>query len=148
MIIYKIENKINGKIYIGQTTVGLKERIKGHKYANYYIGRAIREYGLENFAIDVVEECKTLDELNEREMFWIAYYNCKVPNGYNLTDGGKGTPGRPASAETRAKISKSLTGKHHSKETRLKMSKMRKGRPKSIGMRKKTFSCKKRKTTY
>ena len=51
-------------------------------------------------------------------------------------------------ADERAKISKSLTGKHHSKETRLKMSKMRKGRPKSIGMRKKTFSCKKRKTTY
>ena len=102
MIIYKIENKINGKIYIGQTTVELKERIKGHKYANYYIGRAIREYGIENFAIDIIEKCKTLDELNEREVFWISYYNCKVPNGYNLTDGGEGTPGRPTSTETRA----------------------------------------------
>lgn len=137
MIIYKIENKINGKIYIGQTTVGLQERIKGHKYSNYYVGRAIKEYGIENFAIDVVEECKTLDELNEREMFWIAYYNCKVPNGYNLTDGGEGTPGRPTSAETRAKISKSLTGKHHSEESRQNMSKASKGHPKSIEMRKK-----------
>ncbi len=137
MIIYKIENKINGKIYIGQTTVELNERIKGHKYANYYVGRAIREYGIEKFAIDVIEKCKTLDELNEREKFWITYYNCKVPNGYNLTDGGEGTPGRPTSAETRSKISKSLIGKHLSEETRKRISKMINGRPKSIEMRRK-----------
>lgn len=109
MIIYKIENKINGKIYIGQTKRTLKERISEHIRKKTCVGNAIIKYGIENFAIDVLEERKTLDEINEREMFWIAYYHCKVPNGYNMTDGGDG-----------------VCGCHHTEETKLKLSKIKK----------------------
>jgi len=88
MIIYKITNKINGKIYIGQTKFTAKKRFKQHAKADTFIGRAIRKYGADNFKIEVVEICKNALELNEREIFWIEYFNCKVPNGYNIADGG------------------------------------------------------------
>ena len=88
MFIYKITNLINGKIYVGQTTRNPIERFKEHKHADSIIGKAIRKYGAENFEIDILDECETFDELNECEMFWIAELNCKVPDGYNVTDGG------------------------------------------------------------
>ena len=88
MFIYKITNKLNGKIYVGQTTRNPIERFKEHKHADSIIGKAIRKYGAENFEIDILDECETFDELNECEMFWIAELNCKVPDGYNVTDGG------------------------------------------------------------
>ncbi|MBR5914145.1 MAG: GIY-YIG nuclease family protein [Selenomonadaceae bacterium] len=88
MIIYKITNLINGKIYVGQTKFSVEKRFKEHAKADSLIGRAIRKYGKENFKIEVIETCKTFIELNEREIFWIAKLNCKVPNGYNIADGG------------------------------------------------------------
>ena len=92
-VIYKITNKLNGKPYIGQTTQKLKVRFRAHRRENTYIGRAMLKYGIENFMIEVVEECDTPEQLNEREIFWIAFFNCKRPNGYNLTDGGEGSKG-------------------------------------------------------
>ena len=53
----------------------------------------MRKYGIENFTIEVLEECYSREQLNEREIFWIAKLNCKHPNGYNLTDGGEGSKG-------------------------------------------------------
>ena len=90
MIIYKITNLFNEKIYIGQTTRTLEERITQHKYGNLKIDLAIRNYGMKFFKVEIVEECNNLEELNEREKYWIEYFNCKVPNGYNFTDGAKG----------------------------------------------------------
>ena len=137
MVIYKIENKIDGKIYVGQTQRTLEERMKEHLkksctvYGNSYIDRAIKKYGIEIFSVEIVEECETLDELNEREIFWIKFYNCKKPNGYNLTDGGEGTSGHIVTEETRKKISESHKGKNGricSKETKAKISMANKGR--------------------
>ena len=49
--------------------------------------------------------CETLEQLNEREKFWIAKYNSIVPNGYNMTEGGSiGIPGKPKSDATRARM--------------------------------------------
>lgn len=86
MVIYKTTNLINGKIYIGQT----------HNLSDKYIGsgknlkRAIKKYGKENFTKDVIEYCDSDDQLNEREKYWITYYNSKDKNiGYNLTYGGQ-----------------------------------------------------------
>ena len=59
MIIYKITNTINNKIYIGQTTRTLKERIADYKKEAIYkpnnrpISRAINKYGIENFKLDI-----------------------------------------------------------------------------------------------
>ena len=113
-IIYKLTNKISGKIYVGKTIHRLSERFSGHKCANSVVGQAIRKYGVENFSVEVIEECDSLESLNEREKFWIRELNCKSPNGYNLTDGGDGLVG--CTQETREKISRAKTGKKLSKE--------------------------------
>ena len=95
--IYQITNLINGKKYIGQSN-NIKKRWNEHKFwathadeNNFYIYRAMKKYGLENFEFSVLEECPK-DQLNEREEYWIQYYHTYVHdnqcNGYNLTPGG------------------------------------------------------------
>ena len=92
-IIYKITNKINNKVYIGQTTQTLNLRWQGHcqniNNGSYQmvIKRAIHKYGKENFIIEEIEECNQ-ELLNEREKYWIQFYN-SYENGYNSTLGGQ-----------------------------------------------------------
>jgi group I intron endonuclease len=88
MIIYKIENKINGKIYIGQTMRLLKARLADHRKSELLIGKALREYGLQSFEILIIDEAHTKAILDEKEKYWISFYACKTPAGYNCTDGG------------------------------------------------------------
>lgn len=88
MIVYKITNKTNGKIYIGQTKYTIEQRFLQHSKADSPLGQAIRQFGMENFTIETIEECETQEELNEREKFWIKVLNSKKTNGYNQNDGG------------------------------------------------------------
>lgn len=91
--IYIIRNTINSKVYIGQTKVSLKLRFQNHLSAarngkDYVIGKAIRKYGEENFYIELLEEY-TIEELNERERYWISYFNSTDNKfGYNISIGG------------------------------------------------------------
>ena len=126
-IIYKIVNQLDGKPYVGQTVRSLEERFQEHAKADSYIGNAIRAHGVENFTCEVIEECDTREQLNEREIFWIAELNCKHPNGYNLTDGGEGTSGHSHSEETKAKIGAKHKGIPRSPETRAKLSAANRG---------------------
>ena len=97
-VIYVITNLINNMKYVGQTRTKLKKRIAHHKKHNaHYLGNAIKHYGWENFKVDILEECRTPEELNKCEIFWIEKLNCKFPNGYNLTDGGNTPKGRVVS---------------------------------------------------
>lgn len=99
-IIYKIENKINGKVYIGQTIQTLTNRWNRHcqingisnSEANMHIKRAILKYGKDNFSISIIERC---DEslLDEREKYYICIYD-SFHHGYNCTEGGSGKSGR------------------------------------------------------
>lgn len=112
MIIYKIQNKKDGKTYIGQTIRTVEDRVKRHlKRGKNHIAHALRKYGIESFDISVIDMASSLEELKEKEKYWIKHFNCKCPHGYNLTDGGDGRAGSLNSQETRNKISKSLTGK-------------------------------------
>ena len=92
--IYIIRNKINGKIYIGQA-INSKERWYHHcnnaekPCPNGAIDNAIKKYGKENFTLEVIER---VENYNEREKYWIKFYDCKIPNGYNIKDGGEGVP--------------------------------------------------------
>lgn len=92
MIIYKIINKINKKVYIGQTIKTFKERFKRHMSdsLNYRIdtkfSRAIRKYGQNNFIGYIIDTAITQEELDEKECYWIKYYD-SVNKGYNMTDG-------------------------------------------------------------
>lgn len=100
--IYKITNKLNDKIYIGQTTKERpSDRFSQHRYlanhldqekSNSYLHRAMNSDGVNNFSFDIIEKINN-EELNEREKYWIDYYNSLAPNGYNLTLGGDGTQG-------------------------------------------------------
>ena len=112
-VIYKYENLDDGKIYIGKTVQELCKRLRQHTYGrgNSPLDKAIKKYGLEKFDIEVIAEADTEEELNALEMFFIEFYGCKIPDGYNLTDGGEGCKGRIVSEKTRKKLSKSNTGK-------------------------------------
>lgn len=91
--VYKITNKLNGKIYIGITKRGFEKRIKEHiqeatqKLSNYTIHKAIRKYGKEGFTYEVIEQVDTEESAKEREIFWIQHYN-SWREGYNDTPGG------------------------------------------------------------
>lgn len=99
--IYKITNLINGKCYVGQS-VDIQKRwkrekedasnINSHSY-EYPLMRAFRKYGFDNFIFEVIEECK-IEELNEKEVYWIDYYDTFF-HGYNQTLGGDATSRQP-----------------------------------------------------
>lgn len=94
--IYKITNLVNGKEYIGQTSLSIQERFKQHIHdANkgYYNHRplynAFNKYGIENFIVEELEECNT-EEVNQKEIEYINKFDT-YSNGYNATLGGEGT---------------------------------------------------------
>ena len=96
--IYKFQNNLNGKIYIGQTRRDLKIRYLEHLRAkdNYPIHSALKKYGIDNFDFDIlaIVESETLEDLveqlNTKEIYYINFYNSLVPNGYNIERGGNG----------------------------------------------------------
>jgi group I intron endonuclease len=136
MIIYRAKNKINGKVYVGQTIENLTRRKSDHENSknDYYFIRAIKKYGKENFEWKVLEHCDSKGEMNEMEFHYIKQYNSFGDNGYNLTFGGEGTIGFKHSNNTKQNLSvlakKRFCSKEshpwykrkHSDETRIKMS--------------------------
>ena len=91
MWIYKITNIQNNKVYIGQTIRPIKDRFNRHindalnNIIDTHFARAIRKYGKENFQIETIDMAQNQNELNEKERYWIQYYN-SVKEGYNETD--------------------------------------------------------------
>ena len=88
--IYKIQNKVNGKIYIGQS-VNIADRFQNHRKnsSNPYLRNSIKKYGLSNFSFEVEEICDE-SKLDELEKFYINYYDSTNPEkGYNIQPGGK-----------------------------------------------------------
>jgi len=126
MIIYKVQNKVNGKIYIGQTKFTLEERILYHLKVgdSPAFHNSIKKYGIENFEISIIDSAKTKEELNDKEKYWIKFYdsNNRI-KGYNLTDGGDGFSGYEFSGENNP-----MYGKHHSEETKENIRKSRLGK--------------------
>lgn len=98
--IYKIINDKNNKIYIGQTVKKIQYRLQEHfhkaewDYSNHkkltHLSQAIITHGKEHFHIELIEECDLLS-VDERERYWIAYYD-SYNNGYNMTIGGQDLP--------------------------------------------------------
>ena len=89
--IYKITNKINGKVYIGQTIRPVEYRFNRHindamhNILNTHFARAIRKYDPDQWQFEVIDNAETQEELNQKEQYWIRYYN-SVEEGYNETD--------------------------------------------------------------
>lgn len=95
MIIYKITDYINGKIYIGQTINTLEKRWKGHcklskKDEQPYFHNSIHSHGKYNFFREVIDFATSMHELNYLEEFWIEFYNStNRDKGYNSLSVGK-----------------------------------------------------------
>lgn len=91
MWIYKITNIQNNKVYIGQTIRPVEQRFHRHindalnNILDTHFARAIRKYGKENFVIEIIDTATTQDELNQKEQYWIRFYD-SVNKGYNETD--------------------------------------------------------------
>lgn len=156
--IYLIHNKITKKKYIGQTN-NFKDRFKKHiRYAKAVraksiLHNSIRKHGIDNFEYSLLIDVKAKNEkwlrykLNKLEIYFIRQYSSLIPNGYNMTKGGKGAVGlsgkfhhlygKHLSETTRNKISEANKkikgtdhhwyGKKHKEETKLKIGNAQKG---------------------
>lgn len=96
-VIYKITNKVNNKMYVGQTSLTTEERFKQHcndslkrTFEKRPLYSAMRKYGCENFVIEPLEFCEK-EEVSEKEIYWIQKLDT-FKNGYNATLGGEGKP--------------------------------------------------------
>lgn len=124
-VIYKITNTQNSKIYIGKTTSTIQKRFYAHVYDSLknvdnhsHLHNAIRKDGKENFTIEIIDQANSIEELNEKEIYWISKFNSQDPDiGYNIAKGGEGGPGIPAFFKNH----------HHKISTRKQMSETRKG---------------------
>jgi group I intron endonuclease len=110
MIVYKITNSVNGKVYIGKTAKTFDQRWRSHVKAAkegspIYFHKAIRKYGTLAFFGNVICRASTPEELNLLERFYIGVLNANRC-GYNLTSGGEGTPGHKVSKKTREHLRK------------------------------------------
>lgn len=120
-IIYKCENTVNGKVYIGQTIRSLKQRISSHysaaKTDTLYFHEVLNKYNKSDFVWSEIDSASSLEELASKEQYWISYYNSNIKEfGYNLTSGGE--LNKKLSDDTRRKISIANKGKTISAETR------------------------------
>lgn len=129
--IYKFENKINGKIYIGKTK-NIKERIYQHKHVtknkNTKFGNAIRKYGIDTFDLNILVTINSRSSLDIilscLEKYFIKRYN-SFNKGYNCTLGGEGTINFKHSEETKNKLRNRIV----SEETRKKIGNAHRGKP-------------------
>lgn len=124
MVIYKVTNLINNKVYIGLTTKSFKIRKTRHLYDarlhkyNSIFHAAIRKYGEENFQWEIIRTAQNKEELKQMEKEEIANHKSNNPEfGYNMTIGGESLLGKD----------NPFFGKHHSEETKAKWSELRKG---------------------
>lgn len=118
--IYKITNTVNDKVYIGQS-INVSKRLTEHKYhlkKNTHYNRALQNsykcHGIQSFTYELIEECN-LDNIDERECYWIEFYDSiDRSKGYNFETGGN--TNKTVSQETKDKIRNTLKGTRLGKE--------------------------------
>ena len=129
VVIYRITNNINGRIYVGKTERRIEERWARHQRdaltSHRPLYNSIRKHGAENFSIDILEVCATTEELTEREKYWIKELNAEHSFGnYNMTEGGEGgfvLKHNPNRAEIYKRQALSRTGQKRTPEQRANM---------------------------
>jgi group I intron endonuclease len=86
MVVYLVENLVNGKKYIGMDT----KNNPNYLGSGTLIIKAVKKYGKLNFKKSILEHCSSLNELEERETWWINYFNAlERKDFYNLEDNRK-----------------------------------------------------------
>ncbi len=142
--VYRIENLLDGKIYVGKhSTEDLED---GYMGSGTLLIRAIKKHGIENFRKHIIKMCETSEEAFEIERQVVNEQFVADENTYNMTTGGLGGPHNKSwwtnHPEKRAELSKVMsvrmtklhadrnayvvtcdwTGRRHTLETRNKMS--------------------------
>ena len=87
VFIYKISCKLDNRCYVGQTAFDVNMRFRQHAKANSVLGRAMRQLGVENFSVEILD-CVQHTVADDVEIAWIERLNCRVPNGFNVARGG------------------------------------------------------------
>ena len=144
--VYKHTNKINGKMYIGQTCQKPQKRWSNGKHyeTSTYFNNAIQKYGWDNFEHEIIATGLTLNEANSlEEKLIIELELMNSDKGYNLRSGGKNNL---LSKETKRKISESNKNKKVSEATRKKMSEAQRGKVVSEETKKKLSEIAKQRT--
>lgn len=129
--IYKIQNEINNRCYIGQSK-HVQARFRDHKRHGRLVKEgkknaqdngiqvihlAIAKYGVDNFTFKIIEEVDTQKEANEKETYWVSYYD-SLKNGYNCTRGGFNAP-KTEEWKRKVKASRMANGGYgHSEKTK------------------------------
>lgn len=146
--IYKIENLVNHKVYIGQSIV-VEDRLRHHKqmlnsgkHFCPHLQHSWDKYGENNFSFEILEECLK-EEIDAREIYWLDFYGgYESEMTYNQRSAGQET--HNVTEETKEKLRKFNSGKKQSSETIAKRAKKLKGHPfwggKWTEERKKSFS--------
>lgn len=127
--IYTITNLINGKIYVGSTTLSFNRRkndhfsyLKRNKHSNKHLQFAYNKYGESNFKFEILEECSPEYCLSQ-EQYWINMLNvCSEKYGYNICAVPGNTKGIKMSDKTKKILLEVNKGRKASEETRKKMS--------------------------
>lgn len=100
----------DGRSYIGQTVKKLQRRINEHKCNSkkpkFHFHNAIAKYGIDTFKWEVLQECESLEELNNAEVYWINKFN-SIENGFNHREGGFNSK---MCEDTRLKLSEDRKG--------------------------------------
>ena len=115
--IYKITNILTNKSYIGKHKYSKKELDPRYLTGGILLRKSIEKHGIENFTKELIDTADTLEDLNDKEIYYINYYQTKTPLGYNLTKGGDGLV--DPSPEVRLKLAY-WKNKTMSKESNLK----------------------------
>lgn len=137
MIIYRIKNKLNNKVYIGQTGNSIEQRFIQHcnnQVSVSAIASAIQKYGRENFEIEQLAKADTQEQLDELEKLFIQLNSSLAPDGYNLKTGG--LEGSRYSDESKMKMSIAKIGTTVSEKTKQKMRNSHKTRLQDESLRK------------
>jgi len=123
-IIYVARNRVNGKMYVGQTVRFTKRKwehkTRPWKETRSLLFKAIHKYGEELIDFTIVQKCFDRATLNAAESWWIDSLNTVHPNGYNSRRAGDYRPSNLAQMPRR--------GWEHTEESKAKMSSSRKGR--------------------
>lgn len=140
MLVYKVTNQINNKLYIGICSTTVQKRKNEHihnaftKHINYVFYKALRKYGKDNFLWEEIDKCDTADKLRELEKYYIQKHNTYYlnGNGYNMTLGGDGIFGYKFTKKQREKMRLSHVGYVMPTQQKQKISNSNKGKSNTI----------------
>ena len=89
--IYITTNKANNKKYIGQKIFDKENKWKKYLGSGLIFKKAVKKYGINNFSREIIEQCLSKKELDEKEIYWINYYDAiNSEEFYNIAEGGDG----------------------------------------------------------